>query len=91
MTELTVKRTDEVFTRPRHPYTAALLSATPIADPEREKNRIRLQGELPSPLNPPKGCHFNPRCWRAQDQCRQVAPELAGEGTHKFSCFFPLD
>jgi dipeptide transport system ATP-binding protein len=82
---------DEVFNRPRHPYTAALLSATPIADPDREKNRIRLQGELPSPLNPPKGCHFNPRCWRAQDKCRQVEPELAGDGTHKFSCFFPLD
>ncbi|HWT57307.1 MAG TPA: dipeptide ABC transporter ATP-binding protein, partial [Rhizobium sp.] len=58
----------EVFARPRHPYTAALLSATPIADPEREKNRIRLQGELSSPLNPPTGCHFNPRCWRAQDK-----------------------
>jgi len=82
---------EEVFNRPRHPYTAALLSATPIADPDREKNRIRLQGELPSPLNPPTGCHFNPRCWRAQDKCRQVAPELAGEGSHKFSCFFPLD
>ncbi|AVA20407.1 peptide ABC transporter ATP-binding protein [Rhizobium sp. LEGMi198b] len=82
---------EEVFTRPRHPYTAALLSATPIADPEREKNRIRLQGELPSPLNPPTGCHFNPRCWRAQDKCRQVTPELLGDGTHKFACFFPLD
>jgi dipeptide transport system ATP-binding protein len=82
---------EEVFTRPRHPYTAALLSATPIADPDRAKNRIRLQGELPSPLNPPTGCHFNPRCWRAQDKCRQVTPELTGEGTHKFSCFFPLD
>ncbi|MBY5866545.1 peptide ABC transporter ATP-binding protein [Rhizobium leguminosarum] len=81
----------EVFARPRHPYTAALLSATPIADPEREKNRIRLQGELPSPLKPPSGCHFNPRCWKAQDYCRQVSPELRGEGTQQYACHFPLD
>ncbi|CAN7185316.1 peptide ABC transporter ATP-binding protein [Rhizobium leguminosarum] len=81
----------EVFARPRHPYTAALLSATPIADPDRAKTRIRLQGELPSPLKPPTGCHFNPRCWKAQDYCRQVSPELSGEGTHQYACHFPLD
>lgn len=81
----------EVFAHPRHPYTAALLSATPIADPEREKNRIRLQGELPSPLNPPTGCHFNPRCWKAQEHCRKVTPELSGEGTHQYACHYPLD
>ncbi|MBY3298326.1 ABC transporter ATP-binding protein [Rhizobium laguerreae] len=81
----------EVFARPRHPYTAALLSATPIADPEREKSRIRLQGELPSPLKPPSGCHFNPRCWKAQDYCRQVSPELRGEGAQQYACHFPLD
>ncbi|TBD19890.1 peptide ABC transporter ATP-binding protein [Rhizobium ruizarguesonis] len=81
----------EVFARPRHPYTAALLSATPIADPDREKTRIRLQGELPSPLKPPSGCHFNPRCWKAQDHCRKVSPELTGEGTHQYACHFPLD
>ncbi|MBY3311231.1 peptide ABC transporter ATP-binding protein [Rhizobium laguerreae] len=81
----------EVFARPRHPYTAALLSATPIADPEREKTRIRLQGELPSPLKPPPGCHFNPRCWKAQDYCRQVSPELRGEGAQQYACHFPLD
>jgi dipeptide transport system ATP-binding protein len=81
----------EVFANPRHPYTAALLSATPIANPEREKNRIRLMGELPSPLNPPKGCHFNPRCWKAQEQCRQVTPELSGDTTHRYACFYPLD
>ncbi|MBY2986860.1 peptide ABC transporter ATP-binding protein [Rhizobium leguminosarum] len=81
----------EVFARPRHPYTAALLSATPIADPDRAKNRIRLQGELPSPLKPPTGCHFNPRCWKAQDHCRQVSPELRGEGAQQYACHFPLD
>jgi dipeptide transport system ATP-binding protein len=81
----------EVFARPRHPYTAALLSATPIADPDREKSRIRLQGELPSPLKPPSGCHFNPRCWKAQDHCRRVSPELRGEGAQQYACHFPLD
>ncbi|WP_337266159.1 peptide ABC transporter ATP-binding protein [Oryzifoliimicrobium ureilyticus] len=81
----------EVFGNPKHPYTAALLSATPIADPDREKNRIRLQGELPSPLKPPSGCHFNPRCWKAQDHCRKVSPELSGEGTHQYACHFPLE
>ncbi|AJD40157.1 ABC transporter ATP-binding protein [Rhizobium sp. SEMIA 4085] len=81
----------EVFAHPRHPYTAALLSATPIADPDRAKSRIRLQGELPSPLKPPSGCHFNPRCWKAQDYCRRVEPELSGEGEQKYACHFPLD
>jgi dipeptide transport system ATP-binding protein len=82
---------EEVFSNPRHPYTAALLSATPVADPERAKNRIRLQGELPSPLKPPTGCPFNPRCWRATDVCREVMPPLDGPGTHKFACHHPLD
>ena len=81
----------EVFERPRHPYTAALLSATPIADPARAKNRIRLQGELPSPLKPPPGCPFNPRCWRATDECRQVMPPLEGSDVHRFACHHPLD
>ncbi|APO73626.1 dipeptide ABC transporter ATP-binding protein DppF [Rhizobium etli 8C-3] len=81
----------EVFAHPRHPYTAALLSATPIADPDRAKSRIRLQGELPSPLKPPSGCHFNPRCWKAQDYCRRVEPELSGQGEQQYACHFPLD
>ncbi len=79
-----------VFDSPKHPYTQALLSATPVADPTREQTRIRLQGELPSPLNPPAGCAFNPRCWRAQDRCRVTAPELSDEGTHIVACYFPL-
>ena len=82
---------DEVFTHPRHPYTAALLSATPIADPERAKNRIRLQGELPSPLNPPPGCPFNPRCWKATEECRKAMPPLEGTADHQFACLHPLD
>lgn len=78
-----------VFNNPRHPYTQALLSATPIADPMREKSRIRLQGELPSPLNPPSGCAFNPRCWKCSDQCRKQAPELEANEAHAVACYFP--
>ena len=61
---------EPIFTAPQHPYTRALLSATPVADPERPRTRIRLTGELPSPLNPPPGCTFNPRCPLANDRCR---------------------
>jgi dipeptide transport system ATP-binding protein len=65
-----------IFAAPQHPYTQALLSATPIADPERPRARIKLQGELPSPLNPPPGCPFNPRCPHANARCREERPEL---------------
>jgi dipeptide transport system ATP-binding protein len=82
---------DQVFARPRHPYTAALLSATPVADPGREKTRISLTGELPSPLRPPSGCPFHPRCWRATDICKAEMPPLTGDEGHKFACHHPLD
>ncbi|QKV19694.1 peptide ABC transporter ATP-binding protein [Oricola thermophila] len=81
---------EEVFNGPRHPYTAALLSATPVADPFREKKRINLVGELPSPLDPPKGCAFNPRCWRADDRCRNEQPPLIDQGLQCHACFHPL-
>jgi len=81
---------EEVFNNPRHPYTAALLSATPVADPFHEKNRIRLEGELPSPLDPPKGCAFNQRCWRADATCRDRQPTLIDEGLQSHACFHPL-
>ncbi|MDX3929586.1 MAG: peptide ABC transporter ATP-binding protein [Shinella sp.] len=84
-------RAEEVFANPRHPYTAALLSATPVADPEGKRQRIQLQGELPSPLNPPSGCPFNPRCWRATDICRQEMPPLEGSKTHVYACYHPLE
>jgi dipeptide transport system ATP-binding protein len=67
---------DLIFDSPQHPYTRALLSATPIADPTRRRERIRLQGELPSPLNPPPGCAFNPRCPLANARCRAERPLL---------------
>jgi dipeptide transport system ATP-binding protein len=65
-----------IFDDPRHPYTHALLSATPVADPTRRKERIVLSGELPSPLDPPPGCTFNPRCPLAFDRCIRERPEL---------------
>ncbi len=72
---------DAVFARPRHPYTQALLSATPKADPTQKRQRIKLSGELPSPLNPPGGCAFNPRCPYANERCRTERPAmLAAEG-----------
>jgi len=79
---------DAIFQNPRHPYTKALLSATPQADPRVKKDRIKLEGELPSPLAIPDGCPFAPRCWKVQDKCRQERPEL-GQGMHTAACFFP--
>lgn len=82
-------RAEDVFNNPQHPYTEALLSATPIADPGHKKQRIMLTGELPSPLHPPKGCYFNPRCNFADDNCRQIAPDLKTLGKAKVACFHP--
>jgi|YelNatPaOPRAMG01_1025707.scaffolds.fasta_scaffold38858_2 peptide/nickel transport system ATP-binding protein len=72
-----------VFAQPRHPYTEALLSAAPIADPviQRERSRINLSGEPPSPLNPPQGCTFHPRCSYAIDECKNRVPELRSLGS----------
>lgn len=79
---------DDVFSAPFHPYTKALLSATPHADPRAKKERIKLEGELPSPLAIPDGCPFAPRCWKAQDKCHQKLPELSNQA-HSAACFFP--
>ncbi|MGB7321120.1 MAG: dipeptide ABC transporter ATP-binding protein [Albidovulum sp.] len=78
----------QIFANPRHPYTKALLSATPLADPKAKKTRIKLEGELPSPLNVPPGCAFAPRCWKAKDQCRAERP-LLDDSAHQAACFFP--
>lgn len=80
---------EAVFAAPQHPYTKALLSATPRADPKGRKERIKLTGELPSPLEVPEGCPFAPRCWKAQSRCKSSAPELSTE-THRSACFFPF-
>jgi oligopeptide/dipeptide ABC transporter ATP-binding protein len=82
----------DLFTHPRHPYTKALLSAVPVADPVkgRKRERIILQGDLPSPVNPPAGCVFNTRCWKAQDKCRTEVPQLMQIGTnHRIACHYP--
>lgn len=87
MVELAASR--ELYRNPLHPYTQALLSAIPIPNPEIEKNRkqIHLAGEIPSPMNPPKGCRFCNRCSRAQDRCRQEAPVLREvEPQHYVAC-----
>ncbi len=78
---------DELFDRPLHPYTQALLSAVPVADPTREGNRIVLEGDVPSPINPPSGCHFHPRCRFAEEICSHEEPGItdAGDG-HTFCC-----
>ncbi len=77
---------DELFSHPRHPYTRALLSATPVADPFRTKERIMLRGELPSPINPPTGCAFHPRCPEVMDICRSSSPELLDIGPCRIAC-----
>jgi dipeptide transport system ATP-binding protein len=78
---------DEIFANPRHPYTRALLSATPVADPARRLERIPLEGELPLPLDPPHGCAFHPRCPLAFERCPVERPELAAKGGVKVACF----
>ena len=82
----------DLFNNPRHPYTKALLSAVPVADPieGRKRERIMLQGDLPSPINPPSGCVFNTRCWKATDKCRTEVPQLLEiTPKHKVACHFP--
>jgi len=82
----------DLFAKPRHPYTKALLSAVPVADPieGRKRERIMLQGDLPSPINPPSGCVFNTRCWKATDKCRTEVPQLLEiSPKHKVACHFP--
>ncbi len=78
----------ELYARPLHPYTQALLSAIPIPDPavEQGRRRIILGGDVPSPLNPPAGCKFHTRCPHAFDRCRSEAPALAAYGDHHVAC-----
>ena len=79
---------DEIFHAPKHPYTQALLSAVPVPDPDRQRSRILLGGELPSPSAPPPGCPFHPRCPHAFDRCKVEVPPLYDlGGGHTSACF----
>jgi oligopeptide/dipeptide ABC transporter ATP-binding protein len=83
---------EDLYESPLHPYTQALLSAIPVPDPELElkRKRIILEGDVPSPVNPPPGCNFNPRCWKAQDICREIIPLLEEKSpNHYAACHFP--
>jgi oligopeptide transport system ATP-binding protein len=85
---------EELYTRPIHPYTEALLSAVPIPDPDlsEERERIVLQGDVPSPIHPPSGCRFHPRCRYATDVCAQIEPPLVDYGNgHLAACHHPLN
>ncbi len=82
--------TDEVFARPAHPYTAALLSTNPVVDPARRRPRIVLEGEIPSVVNPPPGCRFHTRCPQVQDRCRVDVPALRLNEGREVRCHFPL-
>jgi oligopeptide/dipeptide ABC transporter ATP-binding protein len=92
-----IAEAEELFKRPRHPYTAALLSALPVADPDLadSRRRILLAGDVPSPIDPPSGCRFHPRCPKARAECARSEPALqprAGDAvTHLTACHFPVE
>jgi oligopeptide transport system ATP-binding protein len=85
----------DLYRRAKHPYTGSLLSAIPIPDPriERRRQRLILKGDLPSPVNPPSGCRFRTRCFKAQARCAEEEPPLdvVHLGDHEAACFFPLE
>lgn len=88
-----IAASEELYRNPLHPYTFGLLSAIPIPDPKVERRRTHkvLEGDVPSPTNPPAGCVFHPRCFRANEICQQQVPPLEEKGSgHECACFFPL-
>jgi oligopeptide/dipeptide ABC transporter ATP-binding protein len=86
-----IGKSEEIFAKPAHPYTRALLSAAPKPDPklERTRERIILKGDLPSPMNPPSGCVFRTRCWKAESKCETEVPTLVAHGSLTTACHFP--
>jgi oligopeptide transport system ATP-binding protein len=84
----------DLYESPKHPYTGALLSAAPIANPHlgRQRSAVVLEGDVPNPINPPSGCRFHPRCPRAQDVCSEIDPALEDVAReHRAACMFPLE
>ena len=82
---------DSIYANPMHPYTKALISAIPEPDPTKKKERIILQGDVPSPIDPPSGCSFHTRCPFATDKCKEETPELINHGDgkeHQVACHY---
>ncbi len=77
-----MSESEELYTYPKHPYTRALLSAIPVPDPQHKEERIILIGDVPSPINPPSGCHFHPRCPMAIEDCKKIIPPLEEKRPH---------
>lgn len=85
-----VSEAEDLYEHPRHPYTKALLSAIPLPDPDYKKTRVILQGDVPSPISPPTGCYFHPRCPIAKDNCKHDHPKLQNlGGVHEVACHYP--
>ncbi|MEC9489051.1 MAG: dipeptide ABC transporter ATP-binding protein [Halanaerobium sp.] len=82
---------DELYNNPQHPYTQALLSAIPIPDPTVNRERVILEGDVPSPVNPPSGCRFHTRCPKAMDICKEVEPKFEDQGDEHFAACHLMD
>jgi len=81
-----IASSEDIYQRPGHPYTQALLSAALLPDPDKGRERMKLQGDVPSPINPPRGCAFHTRCPLADGHCREQDPELVYVGQHGVAC-----
>ena len=87
-----VGKSEDIFSSPMHPYSQALVMATPIPDPKRKRGKIVLKGEVPSPANPPTACRFHPRCPRSTEECHQEEPPLENRGNEHFvACWHPIN
>jgi oligopeptide/dipeptide ABC transporter ATP-binding protein len=83
-----LSESEELYENPLHPYTRALLSSVPYPDPDIKRDKIILEGDIPSPISPPSGCYFHPRCKYSKDICKDIEPELKDYGRHLVACHF---